>query len=152
LIRGLARVDPTVATVVSFEGTAIEGVNVSGGARASLTTEAPALHEVRLPLDPPRADLESALRELVERRLRPLVLARRAHLHSAQAQAIETIVRAYPDAVVVSALEPYDLPLFDRAQTLLATYGDDRAAIGGLADVLFGGSFPEGRLPVRVRL
>jgi methylmalonyl-CoA mutase cobalamin-binding subunit len=79
-----------------------------------------------------------------------MLLAHRAHLHPAQAGAIERIVAAYPDAIVVSTVEPYDLPLFPTARHLLATYGNDAASIAGLADVLFGGSLPEGRLPVEV--
>jgi hypothetical protein len=69
-------------------------------------------------------------------------------LHPSQAQAIATILQRYPDAVVVSLIEPFDLPLFGAAHHLLATYGDDSASIGGLADVLFGSSMPTGRLPV----
>ena len=48
--------------------------------------------------------------------------------------------------------EPFDAPLFGQARHLLATYGDDAAAIGGLADVLFGGSPPVGRLPVELAI
>ena len=57
-----------------------------------------------------------------------------------------------PDAAVISILEPYDVPLFTNAANVLAAYGDDPAAVGGLADVLFGGSRPEGRLPVELSL
>jgi hypothetical protein len=58
------------------------------------------------------------------------------------------VVDRSPDALVVSLLEPFDLPLFPGARHLLAAYGDDCASIGGVADVLFGGSMPTGRLPV----
>ncbi len=77
-----------------------------------------------------------------------ILLARRAHLHAGQAEAIAALVARYPDALVVSLLEPYDLPLFAGARHLLAAYGDDAASIGGLADVLFGNSMPTGTLPV----
>jgi hypothetical protein len=45
--------------------------------------------------------------------------------------------------------EPFDTALFPGARHLLAAYGDDIASIGGLADVIFGGSMPTGRLPTR---
>ncbi len=50
--------------------------------------------------------------------------------------------------MVVSLLEPFDLGLFANARHLLAAYGDDVASIGGLADVIFGGSMPVGSLPL----
>jgi hypothetical protein len=40
------------------------------------------------------------------------------------------------------------LPFFESARHLVAIYGDDAASLGGLADVVFGGSMPAGRLPV----
>jgi beta-N-acetylhexosaminidase len=151
LVRGFARTDPTASTAVSFEGGISEGVNVRAVPVASLRHEAPALEELRLPLDPSDDALEAALREVAANRKRPLVLARRAHLYPRQAAAIERIVAEYPDAVVISMLEPYDVPLFARAATVLAAYGDDSAAVGGIADVLFGGSRPEGLLPVALQ-
>jgi hypothetical protein len=33
---------------------------------------------------------------------------------------------------------------------VLAAYGDDLASVGALADVLFGGSIPAGRMPVKL--
>jgi hypothetical protein len=48
--------------------------------------------------------------------------------------------------------EPFDLPLLLRARSVLAAYGDDAASVAGLADVLFGGSKPEGSLPVELAL
>lgn len=152
LLRGLPHADPLSSVAVSFEGDAFEGINAGNVRAASLRHEAPALEGLRLPLDPDAAQAEAALRTLRERGRRPLLLARRAHLHPAQGRAIAQIVDAFSDAVVVSMLEPFDLPLFASARHLLAAYGDDPAAIGGLADVLFGGSMPEGRLPVDARM
>ncbi len=76
----------------------------------------------------------------------------RAHLHDGQAAAIERIVQHYPDAVVVSVLEPFDLPLFGYARHLLATYGDEPVSLAGLADVLFGSHLAGGTLPVAARV
>jgi hypothetical protein len=136
-LRGVPEADPVASVVVAF-----------GGDAASLQREAPALAGLCAPVDPATEDIDRILTSLSQSRRRAILLARRAHLHPAQAQAIATILQCYPDAVVVSLMEPFDLPLFDAAHHLLATYGDDSASIGGLADVLFGSSMPTGRLPI----
>jgi beta-N-acetylhexosaminidase len=140
LLRGLPHADPVASIVVSF----------GGGRSASLAREAPVLQELIATADPEEAEVDRILESLAERARRPLLLARRAHLHPSQAEAIARIVARYPDAAVVSLLEPFDLPLFSSARHLLATYGDAPVSMGGLADVLFGGSLPEGRLPVEL--
>jgi beta-N-acetylhexosaminidase len=150
LVRGLAHADPLATIVLSFEGSVVEGINAGVSSSPSLRHESPVLAEMALPLDPADADVTAALRALEASGRRPLLLARRARLHPDQARAIARIVDGYQDAVVVSMLEPYDLPLFASARHVLAAYGDDTASIGGLADVLFGGSMPEGRLPVDI--
>lgn len=148
LVRGFAHADPLSTIVVSFEGERFEGINAAPVTGESLRRESPALAELRLPLEPAADDVDSALRSLRESGRRALVLARRAHLYGAQAAAIDRILSEAADALVVSMLEPFDVPLFARARHVLAAYGDDAAAIGGLADVLFGGSLPSGRMPV----
>jgi beta-N-acetylhexosaminidase len=140
LLRGLPHIDPVTSIVVSFDGEQ----------SASLKREAPVLEEARATVEPSDPECDAILSKLAESARRPLLLARRAHLHPAQASAIARIVDRYPDALVVSMREPFDLPLFANARHLLAAYGDDTASVGGLADVLFGGSLPEGRLPVKL--
>ncbi len=136
LVRGIAHVDPIVSIAISF------------GGETTLVRESPALAHVALSLDPAAEEVEKVFAELERRGRRPLVLSRRAHLHPAQAAAISRIVAAFPDATVVSLREPFDLPLFGAARHLLAAYGDDVASLGGLADVLFSGHMPAGRLPI----
>ena len=136
LVRGIAHVDPIVSIAVSF------------GGDTTLVRESPALAHVALSLDPAAEEVEELFADLERRGRRPLVLSRRAHLHPAQAAAISRILAAYPDATVVSLREPFDLPLFGAARHLLAAYGDDVASLGGLADVLFSGHMPAGRLPI----
>lgn len=138
VIRGVAHADPTACCVLNF-----------GGGGTSLRREAPVLEELALPIDPQELDVEQALAfaETTHRR-RPIVLARRAHLHPSQASAIERVVARFSDAMVISMLEPYDVRCFGDARHVLAAYGDDAAAIGGLADVIFGGIMAQGRLPV----
>lgn len=136
LVRGVARADPVASIAVAF------------GGETSLPRESPALAEVALALEPAPEEVEALFAELDRRGRRPLVLTRRAHRYPLQAAAVKRVLGRYPDAVVVSLREPFDLPLFDAARHLLAAYGDDAASIGGLADVLFGSSMPAGRLPV----
>ncbi len=137
LLRGVPEADPVTSVAVSF-----------GGDAAALQHEAPVLAAIGAPADPTPEDIARVLTSLSQSGRRAIVLSRRAHLHSAQARAIATILQLYPDAVVVSLAEPFDLPLFATARHLLATYGDDAPSIGGLADVLFGNSIPTGHLPV----
>jgi beta-N-acetylhexosaminidase len=137
LVRGLPEADPVASFAVAFGGD-VEG----------LSREAPALQGCDAPLDPSPQDVERTLAALARSQRRPLLLARRAHLYPAQAAAIAAILKANPDGVVVSLLEPFDLPLFGAARHVLGAYGDDPASLGGLADVLFGSSMPTGRLPV----
>ena len=149
LLRGFAHADPLTTIAVSFEGERSEGINATAAApRESLRHESPALAELRLPFDPSAEEIEAAIGAIRASGRRALMLARRAHLHVAQAAAIYRILDDAHDALVVSMLEPFDVPLFGRARHVLAAYGDDAAAIGGLADVLFGGTLPVGQMPV----
>jgi beta-N-acetylhexosaminidase len=137
LLRGIPEADPSASVAVSF-----------GADAAPLQHEAPVLAGLCAPADPTPADIDRILTSLSQSGRRAIVLARRANLHPTQAQAIATILQLYPDAVVVSLAEPFDLPIFTEARHLLATYGDNAPSIGGLADVLFGNSVPTGHLPV----
>jgi beta-N-acetylhexosaminidase len=137
LLRGLPHADPVASAAVSF-----------GGTRPVLEREAPALEEILAAPDPSAQEIDGIVNRLSADGRRPLLLARNAHRHPAQAVAIAQILDRFPDALVVSLGEPFDLPLFAAARHLLAAYGDDAASIGGLADVIFGGSLASGSLPV----
>jgi beta-N-acetylhexosaminidase len=137
LLRGVPEADPVTSVAISF-----------GGDAAALQHEAPILAAICAPADPAPEDVARVLASLSQSGRRAIVLARRAHLHPTQAQAIATILQLYPDAVIVSLMEPFDILLFAAARHLLAIYGDDAPSIGGLADVLFGNSLPTGQLPV----
>lgn len=137
VVRGIAHADPVASIAVSF-----------GGNGSVLQREAPALQLRDASLDPAPDETESILAEIALRRRRPVLLARRAHRHKAQARTIARIVDQNPDALVVSLLEPFDIGLFAGARHVLATCGDSAVSIGGLADVIFGGSMPAGHIPV----
>lgn len=137
LVRGIPELDPLSAAAIAF-----------GGDVDALQREAPSITTCAFSLDPTADDVATAIDALAHSGRRPLVLARRAHLHDAQAAAIAAIVRQYPDAVVVSLLEPFDLALFGYARHLLATYGDEPVSLAGLADVLFRAHLATGVLPI----
>ena len=87
LVRGLPELDPLAAAAISF-----------GGDVNALAHEAPSLATFSLDIDPADDAVSSVLDALARNGRRPLILARRAHLHGAQAAAIERIVQQYPDA------------------------------------------------------
>jgi beta-N-acetylhexosaminidase len=137
LLRGIPELDPLAAAAVAF-----------GGDIEALQREAPSMASFSLAIDPDGDEVARVLEALDRTGRRPLLLARRADLHDAQAAAVATFARRYPDAVVVSLLEPFDLQLFDGVRHVLATYGDEAVSLAGLADVLFGTHLAGGRLPV----
>lgn len=137
LVRGIPELNPLAAAAIAF-----------GGDVDALQHETPSVVTFSLSLDPHGDEVAGLLYRLQRTGRRPLLLARRAHLHEAQAAAIGTFLRQYPDAIVVSTLEPFDLPLFSSARHVLATYGDEPVSLAGLADVLFGSHLASGVMPV----
>ena len=137
LLRGIPHADPIASIVVSLGGTALV-----------LDREAPAMETLDAPIVPTEGDVRDVLAALARSQRRPILLARRAHLYPQQAAAIDAVLDCYPDALVVLLLEPFGAGLFGNARHLVAAYGDDPASIGGLADVIFGGSLASGTLPV----
>ncbi|MGA3037169.1 MAG: beta-N-acetylhexosaminidase [Vulcanimicrobiaceae bacterium] len=65
-----------------------------------------------------------------------VIVMRRAHLHPGQAAAITRLLLAAPDSILISAREPYDASLFERAKNLACIYNDTEVSIEGLADVM----------------
>ncbi len=154
-LHGETRLDPArPVSIVSFEGEHFDGAADAGGERVSLNL---ALRRrrlrsesLRVPLDP-EPEMVTHLLELLRAQNHQLVLTmRRAHLHPGQRWAVEALIGAVPEAIAVSALEPFDAPLAARAGALLCTYGDDECAIEALADILTGRVEPAGTLPVRL--
>jgi hypothetical protein len=79
-----------------------------------------------------------------------VVLMRRAHILAEQARAIESLLARVPEAILVSAAEPFDAMRFPGARNVLCAYGDDEMILEALADVLSGRLIPVGRSPVRL--
>jgi hypothetical protein len=104
--------------------------------------------ELRLPLEPQSAHVDAIIAGVRAREKRPIVLMRRAHVYRAQAQAVEALLKAFPDALLVSTREPFDAFMFNEARNVLCTYGDDKPSMEGLSDVLFGGAPAQGTFPL----
>jgi len=151
--RGITVAEPV--TVVSFEGSAADGVR---GAHVGAPSLSLALRErhvrsesMRVALEPTPEMIEQLVAVVAAQAGRDFVfLARRAHLHVAQRDALQALLAVAPDAVLVSLREPFDAVLFPEARALLCTYGDGEVSISGLAEVLSGRARADGQLPVRL--
>jgi hypothetical protein len=77
-----------------------------------------------------------------------VVVVRRVRLEPAQRAAVERILTAVPDAIVIAAAEPWDAFAVPAARNVACTYGDDALMIDACADVLAGRADAGGRLPV----
>ena len=135
VVRGEARADALSDVAIVF-------------GEGSLAAHAPALEELRLPVDPDEGECERMLVELARSRRRAVILTFRAHRYYRQARAIAEILEVAPDALLVSTAEPYDLEHFPRARHAIAAYGSDDIALAGLADVIFLHAPCVGVLPV----
>jgi beta-N-acetylhexosaminidase len=153
-VRGTPRLrDGLPVTVISFEGDAFDG---AGGPRTERPSLSAALRArrwkseiMRVALDPHPDDVELLLAHLPSLGDRNFVLTtRRAHLYPRQRAAVERVLSCIPDALVVSAAEPYDAALWPAAQSVTCIYGDDATAFAACADVLSGRATAAGRLPV----
>lgn len=138
VLRGVAHAHPLGAVAISFEPPYEAAADQERP--FSLVREAPALQEIALPLDPNDDEIQRLQDEVHATGRRPLLLLRRAHLYPGQMKAAQTMCRRFPDSIAVSLREPDDAMTLlqeDDAQTIVCTFGDDAAAMGGLADALF---------------
>ncbi len=157
LVRGtpsLGFQSPAV-NLVSFEGRAADGVAVrdgdSGVLNLALRNRRIRSELLRVALAPTDAELESLFALIAQQSDRRLVVVmRRGHFFPAQARAIEQLLAISPDAILVSALEPFDAACFPQARTIVCTYGDDETTFEELANVLARGLPPSGTLPVKL--
>jgi beta-N-acetylhexosaminidase len=140
-------------TVISFEGAPHDG---AAGPRAQTPSLSAALRLrrwqselMRVALEPDAEDLELLLAHLPALGDRNfVVVTRAAHRFPAQAAAANAILAAVPDALLISAREPYDVACFPAARNLACIYGDERISLEGCADVLAGRAEAGGTLPV----
>ncbi len=158
LVRGRASLDAArPVTVISFEGVVSDGIASMGAERASLAL---ALRRRRVRAESLRVSLspDAAMREMLAEVVRAqgernvVLVARRAHLYPDQAAALDDVIAAAPDAIAVSALEPFDLPQLFRARNVRCSFGDEEPNVEALADVLCGRRSATGTLPVSLAL
>ncbi|GAC1543690.1 MAG: glycoside hydrolase family 3 protein [Candidatus Velthaea sp.] len=156
VVRGDVRLRGDAAvTVISFEGAIADGAAGTRTQAPSLSAELRARRwkseVMRVPLEPDADDLDLLLAHLPSLGDRNfVVMTRRAHLYPAQAHAVERILALVPNAIVLSAREPYDAALFRAARHLACIYGDERISLEGAADVLSGRAEAAGTLPVSI--
>jgi beta-N-acetylhexosaminidase len=140
-------------TVISFEGTTFDGAGGERSAQPSLSAALRArrlrseMMRVALAPDPDDIDLLLAhLPALGDRNF--AIVVRRLRQVPAQRAAVERILAAVPDAIVIVAAEPWDAFALHAARNVACTYGDDALMIDACADVLAGRAEAAGRLPV----
>ncbi len=143
-IRGEVRAGAN-DVAVSFESPTTEGAQGLHDRHPALSGYA-GVREVRAPLDPAAEETARVVGEIDGRR--PIVLTRRAHVYAGQKAAVERILDAHPDALLVSLREPFDAFEFPQARNVACTYGDDAPSISGLAAVLFDGKPAAGVFPL----
>ncbi len=144
IIRGEVRAGAG-DVAVSFESPTTEGAQGAHDRHAALSGYAN-VQQILAPLDPDAAEAGRVLAEIGDRR--PIVLMRRAHVYAGQKSAVERILAAQPDALIVSLREPFDAFEFPQARNVACTYGDDAPSIAGLAAVLFDGKPATGIFPL----
>jgi hypothetical protein len=106
---------------------------------------------MRVPLEPDGDDVDLLLEHVARLGEREFVIVTRsAHLYPVQRDAVARILAAVPEALIVSAREPYDAALWPQARRIACIYGDQPLAFEGCADVLSGRAEPHGVLPVRL--
>jgi beta-N-acetylhexosaminidase len=144
VIRGELRAGPD-DVAVSFESPTTEGAQGAHDRHAALSGYAN-VPQVRAQLDPSKEDIDRVLAEVDGRR--PIILMRRAHVYAGQKLAVQRVLEAHPDALLVSLREPFDAFEFPQARSVACTYGDDAPSIAGLAAVLFEGKPAKGIFPL----
>jgi beta-N-acetylhexosaminidase len=156
-LRGDLRLrEGSAVTVISFEGSLADSAARSGGGGGDVASLSSALRRrrwkseiMRVPLEPDPDDLELLLGQLAHLGAREfVVVTRRADLHAAQRDAVARILALLPDALIVSAREPFDANLWPTARRVACIYGDEALAFDGCADVLSGRAPARGVLPV----
>lgn len=65
-----------------------------------------------------------------------------------QKNVINGLLGKYPKTVFISTMSPYDIPFYPEADTVLATYGLNRAVMQTAADIILGNLKAQGTLPV----
>jgi hypothetical protein len=160
VVRGDPRLrDGRAVTVISFEHVepdlagrsgAVAGAVSDASLSAALRRRGRQSEHMRVAAEPDADDITLLLdhvKRLGDRDF--VVVTRNAHRSAGQRDAVERIVRAAPDALVISAALPLDVAFWPQARRFACIYGDDPPAFEGCADVLTGRAAAGGRFPLR---
>jgi len=149
IVRGNPQADPKNLCVISFLGTTTEGAQGTHSHHAPLHVNGGGAVQLFYPLEPTVQEVRKLMDELSTADGGVTVLSRRAHVYPSQAAAIHEILRRFPDALLVSMREPFDILEFPEARNVVAMYGDDDSNMMALGEMLFDRKAPSGELPVR---
>jgi len=159
VLRGDVRLgDGKAVTVISFEPEEADRAAASGAAvpravdrslSAALRRRGWKSEHMRVAAEPDANDIALLLDHVLRLGDREFVIVtRNADRFAAQRAAVERILQAAPDAIVVSAALPFDALLWPAARRIACTYGDQPPAFDGCADVLTGRAAARGRFPL----
>jgi beta-N-acetylhexosaminidase len=156
VVRGPVRLEPeSPVTIVSFEGATGGGVQGHHVDHASLNlalrTRRYRSELFRVALEPDARAI-AHLGELVRAQgpRQVVCILRRALFYDGQREALDALLEAAPETLVVCAREPFDVLCAPRARRLVCTYGDEEVSIEALADAIAGRFEPSGTLPVHL--
>uniref|UniRef100_E6Q0X8 beta-N-acetylhexosaminidase n=1 Tax=mine drainage metagenome TaxID=410659 RepID=E6Q0X8_9ZZZZ len=135
-VRGNPRVRANESILVRF------GVAGDLGSAALGAIDAPALH----PGDPTSVDRVLAALESSGRR--PVLLSYRTHLDAAARNAIRLIVERFPESILVSTMEPFDIEAVPFVEHAICCFGEDELHLHACAAALFSGAPTNGKVPV----
>lgn len=80
-----------------------------------------------------------------------ILLTRNAHLHQAQLQLAQSLVRRAPNTILVCGRNPYDAALLSSAGTIICSNGDSKPSLKAAVDAICGDYQPTGMLTVDIR-
>lgn len=67
-----------------------------------------------------------------------------------QKHTLDKLLEMYPDAVLISTMNPYDITHYPQADAVLATYGLNAFALQTAAEIILGKRTAQGVLPVKI--
>jgi len=68
-----------------------------------------------------------------------------------QVSAVNTLLKKYPDAVLVSLMSPYEVTSYPKADTVILTYGVNKFSVKTAAEILLGIRSAQGKLPIELK-
>ncbi len=137
-VRGTPRVRADESILVRF------GVEGDLGPAALGAEEAPQLHPQEA------ASVDRALAALASSKRRPVLLSYRTHLDPVAIDAIRRIVDRFPESILVSTMEPFDIEAAPFVEHALCCFGSDPLHLHAAAAALFAGAPTNGKLPVAI--